>query len=150
MIHRVPYHLSHSVYVKPEEKVKEPGTRGYTGHKGKCIGKVADPSASSHKFFYANDAYRKEYLHLDIPELPDPPRLADSIAVGLRGWISAASDVSGLTRTLAEVFGEDDASQILDLAHYMISKESAVMQHYPSWAREHMIFSSDIMIYDSE
>ena len=134
-----------NVYVKPDEKVKQPGTRGYTGHKVKCIGKVADPSASPHKFFYANDAYRKEFLHLDIPEFPDPPRLADSIAVGLRGWISEASTSSSLTQTLAQVFGENDASQVLDLAHYMISKESAVMQHYPAWAREHMIFSPDIM-----
>lgn len=132
-------------YVPPGEKVKEPGSRGYTGHEKKCIGKVPDPSASSFQFFYANDSYRRDFLHLDIPELPDPPRLADSISVGLHGWIEEASVISKLTETLADVFDEDAASQILDLAHYMISKESAVMQHYPAWARENMIFSSDIM-----
>ncbi len=134
-----------NVYVKPQDKVNAPGTRGYTGHKTKCIGKVADPSASTHKFFYANDAYRRDFLNLDIPELPEPPRLSDSITVGLHGWISESSVHAGLSTALCEVFGEDDASQILDLAHYMISKESAVMQHYPAWARDHMVFSSDIM-----
>ena len=130
-------------YVSSQNKVKAPGTRGYTGHKTQCIGKVP-PGPPPFTFFYANDAYRRDFLHLDQHELPDPPRLADSINVGLHGWIDGASIVSGLTKTLTEVFGGDDTSQILDLAHYMISKESAVMQHYPAWARENMIFSSDI------
>ena len=43
-----------------------------------------------------------------------------------------------------DAFGTEDARQILDLANYMISKESAVMQHYPAWAREHALFSESI------
>ena len=132
-------------YVPPSEKVNNPGSRGYTGHEGLCIGKVPDPTASVHKFFYANDKYRKDYLHLDIPPLPDPPRLADSVTVGLHGWIDKASEKAKLTKTLTEIFGSNDAGKILDLAHYMISKESAVMQHYPAWARDNMIFSADVM-----
>lgn len=128
-------------YVSPSEK-KEKGTRGYTGHDSICIGVTFDPQRPDIKKLYANATY---HATLVPAELPEPPKVADSIAVGLTCWISKASEKAGLAARLADTFGETAAQLILDLAAYMLSKESAVMQHFPAWAREHDLFSSDIM-----
>ena len=127
-------------YVSPSEK-KEKGTRGYTGHDSICIGVTFDPKRPSIKKLYANPNYRATLIPV---ELPDPPKVADSLAIGLTCWIAEASDQSGLTEKLTAAFGEIETQLILDLAAYMLSKESAVMQHFPAWAREHVLFSADI------
>ena len=127
-------------YVSPAEK-QEKGTRGYTGHDSLCIGVTYDPERPQIKKLYANAAYRAAIMPA---ELPAPPRIADSLAVGLTSWIAEASDQSGLSKSLAEAFEEQEAQLILDLAAYMLSNESAVLQHFPAWAREHVLFSDDI------
>ena len=127
-------------YISPSEKKKE-GTRGYTGHTSVCIGVTIDPSNPSIKQFYANPAYCAKLVPV---ELPAPPKTADSLTVGLKYWIAEASDQSGLTADLTKSFGETETQLILDLSAYMLSKESAVMQHFPAWAREHELFSADI------
>lgn len=127
-------------YISPSEK-KEKGTRGYTGHDSICIGVTFDPQHPDIKKLYANAAYRATLVPV---ELPDPPKMADSLAVGLTCWIAESSDQCGLTADLTASFGETETQLILDLVAYMLSKESAVMQHFPAWAREHSLFSSDI------
>ena len=76
--------------------------------------------------------------------LPEPPKFADSLSAGLHCWISEASAQCGLVEDLAASFGEDAATLILDLCSHMLSRESAVMQHVPSWARDHVLFSEDV------
>lgn len=127
-------------YVSPSEK-KEKGTRGYTGHDSICIGVVKDPEHPEEREFYANSNY---LARITPAELPEPPGFADSLTVGLTSWIREASSQSGLTEDLAKAFNEEDAQLILDLSNYMLSKESAVMQHFPAWAREHELFSPEI------
>ena len=127
-------------YVPPSEK-REKGTRGYTGHDSICIGVTIDPKNPNIKKLYANPNYRAKVIP---DELPEPPRIADSLAIGLTCWIAEASDQSGLNEDLTAAFGETEAQLILDLSAYMLSKESAVMQHFPAWAREHALFSNDI------
>lgn len=127
-------------YVSPDEK-QEKGTRGYTDHDSICIGVVEDPDHPEKRKFYANMGY---LAILKPSELPEPPMFSDSLTVGLTAWIRVASNQSGLTEDLSSVFGEEDTQLILDLAAYMLSKESAVMQHFPAWAREHELFSSEI------
>ena len=126
-------------YVPPSAK-KEKGGRGYTGHDSVCIGVIQDPDKPEIRKFYANAKYRELFLS---EELPDPPRFADSLSVGLHCWIREASLQSGLAEDLTGAFGEDAASLILDLCSYMLSRESAVMQHVPSWSRDHVLFSED-------
>ena len=126
-------------YVPPSAK-KEKGGRGYTGHDSVCIGVIQDPDKPEIRKFYANAKYRELFLS---EELPDPPRFADSLSVGLHCWIREASIQSGLAEDLTGAFGEDAASLILDLCAYMLSRESAVMQHVPSWSRDHVLFSED-------
>ena len=96
---------------------------------------------------YANTQYRLLFLNpfngKDV-ELPDPPKQSDSLSIGLYEWARKAAEDSGLSDTLGKVFGSDDAQQILDMAIYMMSRESAVMQHYPAWARDHVLFSDSV------
>ena len=127
-------------YVPPSEKKSQEG-RGYTDHTSVCIGVIKGLSGSDLNQFYANANYHKMFL---TKELPDPPKSADSLSAGLHCWISEASFQSGLTDDLAATFGEEDTAQILDLCAYMLSRESAVMQHVPAWARDHMLFSQNI------
>ena len=134
------YINTNNKYVSPSEK-KEKGTRGYTGHDSICIGVTFDPQRPNIKKLYANPNYRATLVPV---ELPDPPKVADSLSVGLTCWIAEASDQSGLTEDLTAAFGETETQLILDLVAYMLSKESAVMQHFPAWAREHVLFSGDI------
>ena len=79
--------------------------------------------------FYANDKYRSNH---QLEELPDPPDVADSIAVGLLAVVREFSESSGLAEDLTTAFGSTDAALVLDLASYMVSRESAVMQHFPA------------------
>ena len=120
---------------------KDKGTRGYTGHDSLCIGVLHDPEHPETRKFYAN----KNYLLRQTPvELPEPPKFSSSISVGLTTWIREVSIQSGLADDLTKAFGDNDTSLIMDMAAYMLSKESAVMQHFPAWARDHELFSEDI------
>lgn len=125
----------------PAEKRKSEGERGYTSHDQTCIGVVADSKNKSQKLFYANQYYHDHFLPHD---LPDPPSVADSVSVGFNCFIYEAAEEAKLSAILGDVFGSETARQILDLSMYMISRESAVMQHYPAWARDHLLFSEEI------
>lgn len=137
---RYVYINTNNKYV-PRSERKDTSRRGYTDHDSVCIGVIKDPSRPGIKKFYANNTYLT--MH-SLIELPEPPKFSDSISVGLNSWVSKASEASDLTSELADVFGEEDTQLILDLSSYMMSKESAVMQHFPAWAREHALFSDDI------
>lgn len=137
---RYVYINTNNKYV-PRNERKSDGRRGYTSHDHACIGVVKDPADKQCKQFYANQFYHDRFL---AHELPDPPRVADSISIGFHHFVSVAAEQSHLAEILGDVFGSENARQILDLATYMISRESAVMQHYLSWARDHMIFSEHI------
>ena len=134
------------VYVNTSNKYvpsseKKDGGRGYTGHESVCIGVIQNPDNPEIRKFYANARYHELFL---AEELPEPPRFADSLSVGLHCWIAEASTQCGLAEDLAVSFGEGAAALILDLCSYMLSRESAVMQHVPFWARDHVLFSEDV------
>ena len=128
-----------SKYVSAEER-KTDG-KGYTTHTGACIGVLENPGDKKCRMFYANDKYRSDH---QLEELPDPPEIADSIAVGLLAVVRKFSESSGLAEDLTKAFGSADAALALDLAAYMVSRESAVMQHFSAWARDHAHFSETI------
>ena len=147
--HRYLYINTSNHYVSKAERKTE-GKRGYTGHDQACIGVVLNPDDESCRQFYANKFYHEKFLNKDQdknkkqPERPEPPEIADSVSVGFHCFISNAAEQKKLISALTEVFGTEDTRQILDLSNYMISRESAVMQHYPAWAREHALFSETI------
>ena len=112
---------------------------GYRTHDKICIGVVSE-EVGAHKM-YANTAYIRRY----IPDmLPERPRQDDSIVVGPYAVVRTLSESSGITEKLANTFGSEDTQLILDLATYMLVEESAVFQHFPHWARRHVLFSETI------
>lgn len=127
-------------YVPSSEKISKSG-KGYTGHDSICIGVICDKEHPEIRKFYANANYHSQFLK---KELPAPPKFSDSISIGLHCLIKEAAYGSGLMEDLAGVFGEETTEMILDLCSYMLSRESAVMQHVPAWARDHALFEADI------
>ena len=131
---------SGAVYINGSNYRVEPkdGRKAYTSHKKICIGVIVDDKKVR---MYGNSSYYQLFKKL---ELPDPPAKADSVSVGPRIVTEALSDDCKLIEILAEVFGENDAALIMDLAMYMLVEEKAVFQHYPSWARRHALYSKVI------
>lgn len=115
------------------------GKRGYTGHRSVGIGVLVDPSDPS-QGFYANQRYVTEFLRI----LPAPREFCDSLRVGLFIWAGASAERLGLAEVLEATLGRDGAALTLDLACYMLSTESAVMQHFPDWGREHPLRSGHV------
>ena len=124
-----------------ERKLDNNKKRGYIDHDSICIGVLQNPSDPSLKYFYANENYKEKF---QIQNLPEPPKFSDSISVGLYAVIAKASEESGLIEDLIKVFNEEEVQQILDLSSYMLSQHSVVIEHYPAWARDHLIFSRNI------
>ena len=117
------------------------GRKAYTSHTKVCIGKAL-PDNLHGKYagkMYGNVNYYRLFC---LDQLPEPPAKADSISVGPRLVTEVLADGYGLISILAEVFGENDAALIMDLATYMLTEEKAVFQHYPSWARRHALYSA--------
>ncbi|WP_406041728.1 transposase [Succinimonas sp.] len=136
---------------------KANGTGKRADHKKECIGVILCPGSDWKKDrrMYANPTYyqlfpsnkgssqntkadkaatvRKEY-----------PQRFDCISVGLYAVADKLAEESGLYDVLLDVFGTEKTQLILDLAMYMISGETAVMQHFPHWAASHAIFSDSI------
>lgn len=136
---------------------KANGTGKRADHKKECIGVILCPGSDWKKDrrMYANPTYyqifpsnkgssqntqadkaataRKEY-----------PQRFDCISVGLYAVVDKLAEESGLYDVLLDVFGTENTQLIMDLAMYMISGETAVMQHFPHWAASHAIFSDSI------
>ena len=114
------------------------GSKSYSDHEKKCIGRLVEPSNRENRKLYANDAFFKYVLHKELPERPER---ADSISVGIYLVLRTLSEETKLGKYLEDAFGESTAQLVLDLAMYMLSAESAVFQHFPHWARNHETFS---------
>ena len=142
------------------------GDDGYGNHTKKCIGIAINPSNwRDNRRMYANQFYYtlfgrtspadKEQQKPSLPKVYAVyPERSDCISVGLYAVVKTLADNAKLTDTLADVFGSENTSLILDLAMYMLSANSAVFQHYPHWAKSHALFSevirSDSYISDFE
>ena len=112
-------------------------------HKKRLIGKsvLGNGDWKKDRRMIPNDAY---FQLFEKEKLPEPPVRADNISVGVYTAIQKISAGSGLSSILAEVFDEEQAQLILDLAMYMIMQESAVFQHFPHWGRNHALFSESV------
>lgn len=134
------------------------GTGKHADHKKQCIGMALHPGTDwkSDRRMYANESYYKLYgkanEKVQDSEKTFPasaidteyPERSDCISVGLYSVVKSLAVESGLLDLLTEVFGSSDTDLIIDLAMYMLSAGSAVFQHYPHWARSHVLFSESI------
>ena len=115
------------------------GRKPFVSHRKLCIGKVVEGKKGK---FYANDNYRRKFLK---EELPLPPEKNDSLSVGSYAIATTVDEKFGVSKLLKEVgFSEEQTAMIMNLVLYMLDKESAVFQHFPSWARDNVTFSPTI------
>ena len=112
-------------------------------HKKQLIGKsvLGNGDWKQDRRMIPNDNY---FQLFEKDKLPERPAKADNISVGVYAAVQKLAGSSGLSSILADIFGEEDAQLILDLAMYMIMQESAVFQHYPHWGRNHAVFSETV------
>lgn len=152
---------------------KKNGTGKMADHEKICIGIALHPGKdwAEDRRMYANQAYYTLYGDANKKENPDNskveteetvnstkdtsivdakaiyeeyPERSDNISVGLFAAVKKKAESSGLRAVMDEVFEEEIADILLDLATYMLSDNSAVFQHFPHWARSHALFSSTI------
>ena len=132
--------------------IKANGQGKRADHEKICIGISLHPGSewANDRRMYANPTFYKLYQSESVAQDTevdvsiDYPQRYDCLSVGFYVVTKKIADDSGLMKLLVEVFGEEEAYLILDLAMYMISRESAVFQHYPHWAASHAIFSNAI------
>lgn len=123
------------VYYEKErvyDKVKK-----YTAPKRVCIGKAIDE-----EYMNPNERY-KEYFK-DESLLKEPPLLSDSISVGFNVVLDKIFNDTQIDILLKEIYSEDEYKSIRDIVSYIISNETSVIQHYPSYARKTNILSDSI------
>lgn len=115
------------------------GRKPFVSHTKLCIGKVVEGKKGK---FYANDNYKRKFLK---EELPLPPEKNDSLSVGSYAIATTVDEKFEVRKILKEAgFTVDQINMIMDLVLYMLDKESAVFQHFPSWARDNATFSDSI------
>ena len=59
---------------------------------------------------------------VELPELPDPPKISNNLSAGLHVVIKNIAQSSGLTQVLSSKFNEKEVDLILSLATYAISE----------------------------
>ena len=117
---------------------------GHSDHKKLRIGKAVSPDPSKwreNRLMYPNDNYFIE--RNEKPPL-QPIDRRDFMFIGIYAVIKKLAKESGLLKILYQVFGDEDAALILDLAMYMIAGKESAFQDFPIWARTHATFSSKI------
>ena len=119
-------YLTKEVVYKPELKTSRP-TRvaiGKLDHNGMLI---------------PNQNYFDLFGYTD--DLIDSDDRSDFISVGPHFVMDSISRQNGLKELLVEIFEEDYANKILDLATYMIMSESNVMNYFEDYGYSHSLFN---------
>lgn len=122
------YHVLESVYHSDKQ---------YNTEKRVCIGKMVDGSKSK---MIPNDRFAHYYPQLltKAQELPEPPKFSLTLQAGaVVAERQVAQDI-GLTDILSRIYGNSIAQEILSVVSFVLTEESAVFQHYPSFMRNHL------------
>ena len=132
------------VYYNTTSEVKRDGNGKilYNSHKKVLIGKtISDPKLwKNNRKMTPNDNF---YSLFTVTSKDDRPQRAihdDHIFVGMHVLMDKLANECGLLDDLYETFGKEDSQKLLDLAHYILSSKSAIMQHARSWGRIHSTF----------
>ncbi len=125
------YHIFNSSYSKEKK---------YTTDKRVLIGKKIDD-----KTMHPNPRYFELYGNKNLVEEKEQREFSDTLSVGDTALLQSISDNIGLTTCLNQVYGEDNADMILNLATYHIIENSSVYQHYPVFAYKHPVLGHKVV-----
>ena len=111
--------------------------RKFNTEKRVSVGKMLDGSDTK---MIPNDRFFTYYPEsiLAADELPEQPDFSQTLYAGAVVAELAIADKLGLTGILNAIYGKHMAQEILGVVVYMLTNESAVFQHYPSFQRKHL------------
>ena len=107
------------------------------------VGKLLDGSNTK---MIPNDRFFTYYPDVlpEAGELPEQPEFSQTLHAGATVAELAIADKLGLTEILTTIYGARMAQEILGVVAYVLTDESAVFQHYPSFQRKHLSATTEI------
>lgn len=133
----VVYHTKSGNYVYLTAAKNYLKDRKYNENKRICIGRLLDDAVH----MKPNKNYFKYCA--EEGELPPAPERDDSLRSGLYLAVEKTMEESGLSDIMEE-YGEEDAALMKDIIMYMIGSESDVMQYFPEFGKENVLFSDRV------
>ena len=117
--------------------------RKFNTDKRVSIGKMLDGSDTK---MIPNDRFFTYYPEalLEANELPEQPDFSQTLHAGAVVAELAIADRLGLTEILTTIYGGHVAQEILGVIAYVLTDESAVFQHYPSFQRKHLSATTEV------
>ncbi len=123
-------------YYDPEKK--------YTYPQRATIGKLC---ADDETMMIPNEAFLKYFPDAVLSGMEDRSDRSSCLRIGTYAVIHKLIKDYKLDELLGMFFSERDLALLLDLASYSIVEESNVAQHYPDYAYNHPLYSSNMRIY---
>ena len=134
----VVYHTKSGNYVYLTAAKNYLKDRKYNENKRICIGRLLDDAVH----MKPNKNYFKYCA--EEGELPPAPERDDSLRSGLYLAVEKTMEESGLSDIMEDQYGEEDAALMKDIIMYMIGSESDVMQYFPEFGKENVLFSDRV------
>lgn len=118
------------------ESIYDP-IKKYNVDKRVCIGRMLDDV-----IMIPNEKFMDFYPELVVSEI-EQPQFSDTLKIGTFIMIQKIFNDLKIDELLKTIF-EEDYAFIIDLVSYIITNESATFQYYPSFMRNHPIYSESI------
>jgi transposase len=110
-----------TVYLYEDESYRDK-EKGYSTHKRTCIGKKGADGKPIYNNYYRN----REKMHALAAEVKKPNEVSGTTFVGETMILDKVTRDTGVSRVLAESFGESDAMKIIALSYYQICRGKAL------------------------
>ena len=134
----VVYHTKSGNYVYVTAAKNYLKDRKYNENKRVCVGRLCDDEIH----MIPNKNYYKYCAEED--ELPPAPEREDSLRTGLYLAVRKTMEETGLADMMEDQYGEEDSAVMKDIIMYMIGSESDVMQYFPEFGKENVLFSDRV------
>lgn len=132
-----------SVYVFVELKRTYQKDKQYNTVKRTSIGKLV--SNDDRTKMYPNEHFTQKFPEVPVHDYAPPSKRSMCLKAGAFVVFESIVKEYGLDKLICKIFG-DKGGLILDLACYMIVTEDNAGQHYPGYAREHLLFTPQMRV----
>ena len=117
--------------------------RKYNMDQRVSIGKMVDGSDTQ---MIPNENFEKYFPSVlsQVQNYPEPPVFSLTLHVGATVIERKIAERNGLSQILRNIYGSEICSDILNVVTFILTDESAVFQHYPSFMRSHLQIGKSI------
>ena len=122
------YHVLESTYDTSKK---------YNTDKRVSIGKMLEGSKTK---MIPNERFALYYPNIlpETDELPEPPQYSQTMHAGAVVVQRQIAKNLGLMDILEDIYGNNIANEIMSVVSFVLTEESAVFQHYPTFMRNHL------------